>query len=66
MARRPTSDNSCPAPYDYLLYLLLELEQLVERGGIVWSDAQSKLIRNRLATITAKVPAQGNAGIDLD
>ena len=37
MTNKPVNERLCPTTYEYFLYLLIEMERLVERGCIKWT-----------------------------
>lgn len=45
-----------PTAYEHLLYLVREVERVIERGGIDWSSDETDNIRRRLAAIMVKIP----------
>jgi hypothetical protein len=55
MPRKPIGEGPCPTTFEYFLYLLIEMERLVERGCIKWPPGQTDPILQRIAVIAAKV-----------
>ena len=46
-------------PYEHCLYLLAEIERMIERGSEAWPPAQTSLIRFRLLQIAEKLTWSG-------
>lgn len=44
-----------PSAFENFLYLLSELERVVDKRDIPWTAPQNRLIQNRLLQIVAKV-----------
>lgn len=62
MTKRP---DPLPKPFEHFLYLLFEMERIVEGGRITWPAGQANAIRKRLAQIAVKVaPTQSGDGRD--
>jgi hypothetical protein len=60
MTKRP---DPLPTSVEQFLYLLFEMERVVEGGRITWPVGQAEAIRNRLAQIAEKVaPTQSGDG----
>ena len=55
MIDRRVDDLSSLTPNDYFLYLLAEVELLLERDRMRWSKGQIGPIRDRLARISEKI-----------
>jgi len=55
MPRKPTDEGSCPTTYEYLLYLLIEIERLIERRCINWTPDRADAILRRMTRIAEKV-----------
>ena len=55
MGKRPTEEGVTQTAYKHFLYLLFEMERVVERGGIRWPAGQASAIQSRLAQIARRV-----------
>lgn len=60
MPSKPKRASLAPSPYDNFLYLLMELEQAVERGNIRWPAGAVNTILGRLGGIAQHVTLAAN------
>jgi hypothetical protein len=55
MSKKPTDQRWVPTAYENFLYLLHEMERVLERGQIQWPAGKARIIKDRLARIARKV-----------
>ena len=55
MTRKSRNEGLCPTTYEQLLYLLFEMERLVERDCINWMPDQGDAVLRRMIRIAQKV-----------
>ena len=51
MSSAPTGPDGPPTPYEDLLYLLAEMEKVVERGVVVWPPDGAKSAARRVGKL---------------
>ncbi|MBV8398810.1 MAG: hypothetical protein JOZ17_08720 [Acetobacteraceae bacterium] len=61
MRKKPLDERSLPTAFEHFLYLLTEIERILERGQVVWPPGQADRVQDRLARI-AQTVAQASRG----
>jgi len=55
VTRKSRDEGLCPSTDDYFLYLLIEMERLIERDCIAWLPDQGDAVLRRMTRIAQKV-----------
>jgi len=55
LTNKPVNERLCPTTYEYFLYLLIEMERLVERGCIKWTPDLGDAVLRRITRLAQKV-----------
>jgi len=55
LTNKPVNERLFPTTYEYFLYLLIEMERLVERGCIKWTPDRGDAALRRITRLAQKV-----------